>query len=130
MRYGKRSIWKRIISSPFTLAAVVVLFIVLARSTWNMYQKAHLSDTRLEQANSELAKLAQRQDELSQKVVYLSTEQGIEAEIRTKYHAVKEGESVAVIVDDQRQTQTAAVVQATSTPVVSWWQRVLRFVGL
>jgi hypothetical protein len=75
--------------------------------------------------------LSQRQQDISRRVDYLSTDQGVEAEIRTKYHAIKEGEQVAVIVDGSQAAnalQSASGTQATSTP--GFWRRLLRTFGL
>ena len=77
-------------------------------------------------------KMVARKADLTKEVDYLSTEQGVEAELRTKYRAVKEGESVAVIVDNSP-GQTAAVSEASSSVPAnggSWWTRLLHAVGL
>ena len=131
MKYGNRSsFWKKVVASPLTLIVSAVLLAVLAKANWNIYTKASLSNTKLNQAQIELARQQARETELSGKVSDLSTDQGIEAEIRTKYHAVKEGESVAVIIDENK---TASVVDASmtvATTSVSWWGRMLRGLGL
>lgn len=102
------------------------------RAVLNINHKSETSKDRLAQAQMELANLEARQQEVSSKVAQLSTEQGIEAEVRTKFHAVKEGESVAVIIDG---SQGANVVRAVSPNDAietkpSWWRRVLGWVGL
>jgi len=103
MKYGNRSIsiWKTIISSPISLIVLVIFFAVLAKATWNIRQKSLISSSRLNQARVELIKLEMRGGDLESKIGRMSTEQGIEAELRTKYRATKEGEMVAVIVDDE-----------------------------
>ncbi len=141
MKYGKRSASGRFISSPFTVVGLFIFVILLGRAAWGIHGKAQISAEKLLQAKTELAKLQIKQDELSKDVEYLSTDKGVEAEFRTKYHAVKEGESVAVIVDrDQKtasitlseseQNQLAAVFEASSTPRLSWWRRLLQGLGL
>ena len=117
-------------SSPFVLVVAIILFIILARAAWNIHIKAGAGVAKLDQAETELAKLQARQSDLSNQVSYLSSENGVEAELRSKYRGVKEGESVAVIVDDQSNTQAAAVSNASDTPPIGWWQRFLRFFGL
>lgn len=131
MKYGKQrksSFWKRIQSSPVLLVAALVLFIFLGRATWNIYSKAEASADKFARAQTELANLRKRESDLSRKVSYISTQQGIEAEIRTKFHAVKEGESVAVIVDEKdrnRQNQATVLTPAstTATTTRSWWRK-------
>ena len=125
MKYGNRSFGKRIIASPIALVVCAVLLVVLAKASWNISEKAGLSSERLTQAQAEVAQLRQRQSELAEKVGYLSTENGIDTEIRTKYHAVKEGEAVAVIVDESKTAAAANASQTQSTSTMSWWSRVL-----
>lgn len=130
MKYGNRSVWRRFISSPISLVVLVIALVVLIRASSNIHDKARLSATKLEQAQNSLNTLVDHQRDIAAKVDYLSTDQGIEAEMRTRYHAVKEGESVAVIVDDH---QTAAVALASSTTqgttTLSWFGRLLRGIG-
>lgn len=132
MKYGKNSVWKKIIASPFSILVLLVPVFVLGRAVLSMHQKANNSGDKLAQAELELAKLTERQRDISNKVENISTEQGIETEIRTKYHAVKQGESVSVIVDDS-QTANASNVSSTSYSTsqdISWWRRILRIFGL
>jgi cell division protein FtsB len=128
MKYGNRSsfVKKRILSSPFTLFALVIVFVVLARAAWNIHGKAVLSDARLHEAQSELNKLHSRDVDLSAEVDRLSTPAGIEAELRSKYRATKNGESVAVIVDDQ----VGNAIEASSSETVSWLGKLLHAIGL
>ena len=127
MKYSNRPLYERIAASPVALLAAVVLLFVLARAAWNIHEKAVASGEKLSEENAELAKLEQNQNELSSKVAYLSSDEGVEAEMRTKFKAVKDGEQVAVIVDNQ----AAGVAEATSTgPVLSWWGKVLQFFRL
>jgi cell division protein FtsB len=128
MRNGNRSVIKIILSSPITLVLAGILFIILAKAAWNIYQKADESAAKLSEADAGLAKLEDRQADLSAQVGYLSTPAGVEAELRTKYRAVKDGESVAVIIDDTQAGSTTGE-QASST-LASWWRRLLHAVGL
>ncbi len=129
MRYSKRSKWdfKRIITSPVACVVMAISLFVFIKATWNIHEKAVVSNERLSQAQNELTKLKIRQGDLSTKVSRLSSEAGLEAEIRSKYPAIKEGESVAVIVDD---SQVAGIIQATTTIKVSWWSRLLHVFGI
>ena len=136
MKYSKSGLWKSIISSPITLVVIIFIFIFLVRAVWNMNDRLNSSLSKLETANAELKKLEDHQNSLTNKIKYLSTDQGIEAELRTKYRAIREGESVAVIVEND---QTANVSQfASSSDDLSsqkmtkkgWFGRLLQFVGL
>ena len=127
MKYGNRPLWQRIVRSPLMMIVAIVLFVILAKAAWNIHEKAALSGARLEQAHNELLKLQARQQDLSGKVAFLSTDQGVESELRTKYLAVKDDESVAVITDPDVSTTS------TITPVVmqeGWFTRFLHALGL
>src|SRR5947207_2368032 len=99
MKRRNRSSLYSVLSSPFTLIAALVLFVVFARAAWNIHEKARESALRLEVAQAELTKLRESQADLSARVNQLSTPAGVKAQIRERYHAVEPGESVAVIVD-------------------------------
>jgi len=116
MKYGNQGTWKKIISSPFIFVGLLILFIFLTKAVWGIREKNALSNSRLSSAQSELQRLETHQKDLTTQIDYLSTERGIEAELRTKYRAIREGESVAVIVDDD---QTASAVESASTSIVN-----------
>ena len=126
MAYGNRSPWKRLIYSPAGIIIGLIGLFILVRAAWNIHEKAVVAGERLSEAQSELTGLEQQKQALSDSIAYLSTPAGIEAELRDKYHAVKQGESVAVIVDDQ---PTATASPASSTPQASWWSRFMSFIG-
>lgn len=126
MKYGNRPLRERIATSPLVLAAALVLLAILSRAVWNIHAKASFSAQKLSQAQAELAKLDQNRSDLSVKVDRLSTDQGVEAEMRSKFRALRTGESVAVIVDDK---QVANASSASTTSEVGWWGRFLRFFG-
>ncbi|MDB5239012.1 MAG: hypothetical protein JWO00_347 [Candidatus Parcubacteria bacterium] len=134
MKRRNRSSLYSILSSPFTLIAAVIVFIVLARAAWSIHEKARESSLRLEVATAELARLQSSQAELGARVDQLSTPAGIRFQIRERYHAVEPGEQVAVIVDSLPSASgTAAAINAASTTGAqgsSWWRNVLHAFGL
>ncbi len=113
MKYGNRSIWKKILYSPTVLFILIILFVLIGRSVWNIYSKTDISSAKLEQSRNELLKIQQRKADLEARISRLSNDDGLEAEIRSKYRAVKSGEKVAVIVDENNPTTTPD--KATST---------------
>jgi hypothetical protein len=126
MKYGNRSPWKRFIYSPAGIIIGCIGLFILVRAGWNIHEKALVAGDRLAQAQAELANLEQQKTSLSNSISYLSTPSGMEAELRDKYHAVKEGESVAVIVDD---SSTGSSSTASSTPKGSLWRKLMDFIG-
>ncbi len=102
-----------------------------------MKERLNGSYKRLETAQIELQKLEEHRSVLANKIQYLSTEQGIEAELRTKYRAVREGESVAVIVENDQVASALQVSSSSESDVLQkvetkrgWFGKLLEFVGL
>ena len=131
MKYGNRPRWKKVVSSPASILFLLIVLALVGRAAWSIRQKSILSQTKLDEAKAGLVKLQERDADLSQKVAYLSTDEGVEAELRSKYHAVNEGESVAVILDDPgSQTADAQATTASSSVPLGWWGSFLRMFGL
>ncbi len=132
MKYGKHSSWNRFVASKTALIIVIVLFCFMAKAAWTVYQKSHASEQNLNKAIAAYADLQSRQTDILKKVAYLSTDEGVEAEIRSKFRAAKDDESVAVIIGEQGSSgaTTAPTVQTASVANISWWRRVLQMVGL
>jgi len=117
MHYGNRPRKASIWTSPVALVVLVIVCAMLAKAVYNIHSKQVISSERLEMAQAELEKLKVRKDELDRNLRALSSEQGVEAELRTKYRAVKSGESVAVIVanDGIAKNQTASAASGSQT---------------
>lgn len=126
MRYGNRSPWKRFIYSPVGIIIGCIGLFILVRAALNIHEKAVTSQNRLTEAQAELASLGQQKESLSNSISYLSTSAGIETELREKYHAIKPGESVAVIVGDSSGDASST---SSSTPSESLWGRLVDFIG-
>ncbi len=122
LEFQKKKRIRKILYSPITLILLTVLMAIISRGLVGVYKKARLSLQNLEREKIELEKLVVREKNLASSIDYLKTEQGIENEIRTKFRAVKEGERVVVIVDNQASTSPLTI--ATST---SLWYRVFHW---
>ena len=102
-----------------TAAVVIVIMIAFAgHAAWGVLQKERESSANTLQATKELERLSGRSNLLQAEIGRLSTDSGIEEEIRTKYNVSKPGEHFFVIVDNNP-TSTA-----TSSPEQSWWKKV------
>jgi cell division protein FtsB len=134
MKYGNRSLWKRLFYSPAAIGIAIIALVFMVRGAIGVHDKALLAQDRYDQAQTELESLQDQKESLSTSIDRLSTPAGVEAELREKYHGVKEGESVAVIVDPSSSPKdlagTSTAVVASSTSELSWWGYILRFIGL
>ena len=124
-RFGEPR-WRRFLSSPLVIAVLLAILVFTAHAAWVIYEKDRLSAGRLVQAQANLKRLQDQQSSLNDRIKFLSTDRGIEAELREKYRAVKDGESVAVIVDasDTSTSTPAAAAQA------GWFRSFLQIFGL
>lgn len=111
------------------MVIVIILLIVIIRANFRIYGKVYVSNQRLQQSENEIARLQERKLELTSKVDKLSTGEGVESEIRSKYMAVKEGESIAVIIDDSEKNNYKDNMISTTTD--SWYKKVWKWmIGL
>lgn len=124
----KRTI-DRIIYSPVSLIILVIILAFSVRATWAVHVKEQMSRDSLDQSQRELDKIAAREQSLNQAIAYLSTPQGVETEIRKKFRVVKDGESVAVIVDDASGTATTSVPVARGG-ILGLWDGLLHAIGV
>ena len=105
------------------LSAILTLGIIwLLTLNWNIYQKEERARTALNETKSELASTAEHQAVLKQNIADLDTERGKEALVRQTLGVARPGEEAIIVVPDTN--------GAPQTAPLSWWQRVLRAVGL
>ena len=124
--FNKKKTYKRFIYSPVSLFLLLVVLLVFLKALWGVYQKEKISAEYLLKEQIDLDKITERQKSLAQSVEYMKTDKGIESEIRSKFHVVKEGELVAVIVDNDA-SNTSDV--STTTIPASLWQKFWELFG-
>ncbi len=98
---------KKILSSPFLLVPLILIFLFLARGTWNVYLKDRASGDALRLTEDRLARAKAAEAQISGAIGRLQTATGIESEIRDKLQMGKEGEQEVVILDNTRSTTSA-----------------------
>ncbi len=119
LEFRKKNRIRRLMYSPFTLFVLFIVFVISAHSLWKVYNKNILSLENLERDKMELQKILDREKNLASSLEYLKTEQGIEDEIRSKFRVVKDGEKVAVIIEDKAATSSLSI----STTTHGFWYR-------
>jgi cell division protein FtsB len=121
-QFKSRRKTKRLLYSPVTVIVLTLVLVVLARSTWSIYEKYLLSSDRLDQAESQLFALKNQEGQLSQSIAQLSTASGTEAVMRTNFRIIKPGESLAVLVN-------TATTAATTTAPEGFWGKLGEWFG-
>jgi cell division protein FtsB len=97
---------RRFFGSKIAFAVVLLLTIVLAQAAIGMYYKAKETRVKKDLVQAELARLQARETELRAENARLSSERGIESELRNRFFIVKDGEKVAVISDNAEHSDT------------------------
>jgi cell division protein FtsB len=101
MDFQKKKKIKNIIHSPASILILFIIFLILIRAIFSVYQKQNISIQNLAKEKMEYEKMSQRKEKLVSNIEYLKTDDGVESEIRNKFRLVKQGESVAVIINDE-----------------------------
>lgn len=109
---------QRAIYSPLSLALLIILFLILVRATWGVYQKQSESAQKRDQTQQEYLALLEKKKNLEESVQKLSTTDGVEEEIREKYRMAKKGEQLLVLTDTQ--------ARVSETVDESFWQSFLK----
>lgn len=117
--YQKRK-FRVVIGSWYVQVLVVVLTILVMWSAFTRYKIAEEMSERRVQMEQEVDVLQERKDSLQVEVDYLSDERGIEAEMRRQFDIAKEGETVVVIVDDDKEVET--FTESVSTKEKRWYE--------
>jgi len=106
LEFRKKKVLRKVMYSPWTLTLLAFFVVFVTHAAWNVHKKERVSAEALDRTQREYEKLAAREATLANSVKYLATPQGIETEIRQKFRVAKEGESVAVILNDKATTST------------------------
>ncbi|HEY4502205.1 MAG TPA: septum formation initiator family protein [Candidatus Paceibacterota bacterium] len=113
---------KRFLYSPIVLIPLALVVFFLGVSVSNVYKKEQETRIRRDKQTAELRALEVRAEALQAELEKLSSERGVESEIRSKFEVAKENEHVIVIVDPEQETEDTAPPSA-----VPFWQKVLNW---
>ena len=108
--------WKRVAVFSFLL----VVFVFLLNSVTNVYKKKNEAELTLTRMQGQLASLEAKDQSVKESIANISTQEGLEFELRQKLNVAAAGENVAVIVDEP---------QSTSSPITPFspWQKFVNF---
>lgn len=98
--YQKRKI-RTVVNSPITQGALFILICMIGWSAYVRFDIAMEMRERRLQVEAQTAALEARKDALEQQVEYLTSERGIEAELRRQFDVSLPGEQVIVILEDE-----------------------------
>jgi len=99
-RFFRKKSTHRLYSWP-VLLLLAVFFIYTLYWTWGAYQKQAASIQGLEGTKRVWDQFTQREAELKENVQKLQTSRGLEEEIRERFSVAKEGEKMAIIIEEK-----------------------------
>jgi cell division protein FtsB len=98
----KPKLKKKNIYNKFTAILLSIITLILGASVVSVFEKYQDSGNKVNISKSQYEVLKQREQYLKLEMEKLSTLEGKEEAIRNKYRAVKEGEEVIVIIDQNK----------------------------
>jgi cell division protein FtsB len=104
--FQERRRLKKLLHSRYAIGILIILCGFLIHAVWSVYGKYERSKEMAERAKQELAELEVREKSLTASIADLNTDLGKERVIRERFGAVKEGERLIVLVDDENMDTT------------------------
>lgn len=92
---------KKMWHSPLMLFVLLSVLLVFMYNMVGLVEKTHDTSKKKKIVLGQVESLTQRQKVLEDNIKKLQTDTGTEITLRDKYHLVKEGEQMVVIVDEQ-----------------------------
>lgn len=122
--FQQRRSWKKFFRSRYMIAILAILVILVGHGVWNAYGRYERSKEALEMLEREYTQLSDRKERALSATLALSSDDGLERELRSTYGLVREGENLIVIVDPRGDdADDTAVVEST------WWEKLLSVFG-
>jgi len=114
---------KKMVFGKIALFVLILIFVLFAKGTWGVYQKASFAKDNRDRADQELEVLHTREEALREELTRLDTKRGLEEEIRHKFDVGLEGEQLIILVD-------APEPEAVVEPYIpSVWEKIVTFFG-
>lgn len=128
--YRERFRVRRIIYSKATAIILLGMFVLVAQATWGMYEKSKEARDRRDKAVTSQKAYEERNRELENNINRLSTDRGLEEEIRSRYMVAKDGENVIVVRDPDADASGTKTILVPVVENKGFWQTLTGAVGL
>lgn len=125
---NNKTIWQSIWRSRLTLVLLLVSCFFLSFAVYDRFVVEREMFERRNAKEEELVALSEKKIRLEERVAYLSSEQGREAEIRKNFDVIREGEKVVVLMGEKDSINTTNYVSQEVSPQ-SWWEKFLNYLG-
>lgn len=101
IEFQRKKKTRRYFNSPILTAVLILVLVFLVFSGRNIFLKKKGVDYQYDLANSESRSVQDEKVFLSEEIKHMSTDRGIEEEIRKKFGVAEEGEMMAVIIEPE-----------------------------
>jgi cell division protein FtsB len=118
--YQKRS-WRVALKSWWFVGFLGVCCLLLLIVVFDRYTIEQEMSLRRAEAEERLADLEERKTMMQDKVEYLSSERGVEAEMRRNFDVAQPGEQVVIILDPKKEENTVEPLTPLSTEDTPPW---------
>jgi cell division protein FtsB len=113
---------RRYLYSWLSLGALLVIAFFLVKGAFGIIQIERKSAERVRELEKEAAELSLREDKLRTEIEHLKTPEGVVDAIKDKFSVTREGEYVAIIVDERSQATSSE--KETGGWLAGLWQGV------
>lgn len=100
LSFHQKRLVRAVSASRWTQAILLMAIIFMATSAYGRYVVARDMAERRVAAEKVARELAERKERLAEEVHYITSERGIEAEMRRQFDVAREGERVVIILDE------------------------------
>ncbi|MDQ5901708.1 MAG: hypothetical protein QG580_423 [Patescibacteria group bacterium] len=98
-RIRKERVLSKIVRSPLSYLALLILLAIFSYSAINTYNKSKIAKEKTRQVEEELRKLKEQELGLSESINDMNTPFGVEKSLREKFGIIKQGEESIIIID-------------------------------
>ncbi len=121
--YEKRS-WRGALKSWWVVGILGVVCLFLLWVVFDRYSIERDMAARRLEAEAHVIELEARKEHIKDKVEYLGSERGMEAEMRRNFDVAQPGEQVVIIVDEEKKDSEVTPLQpiADTPPWYIFWR--------
>jgi cell division protein FtsB len=116
---------RRFFGSGVAFVVMLALLVLLVQAGAGMFAKAREAREKRDVAAAELERLEARETDLKSEIARLSSDRGVEEELRDRFFVAKEGEKIAVVADGASSGDSGTEEEGSK----SLWKRILSAVG-
>jgi len=118
--YQKRS-WVRVLQTWWFVGVLAIVCVLMTMVVFNRFQIEREMSLRRAEAEQHLANLQARKADIEDKVEYLGSERGMEAEMRRNFDVAQPGEQVVIILDPENPEPNIEPLPPPPTDTPPWY---------